>query len=90
MKTYQVTRKFQITIPKILARELGIRPGDSVVIEKAGGAVVVKKAAAQVRDYPELKETVEALARDMEKIHKYVRSAERAVAENLSRHIGSK
>ncbi len=87
MKHYQVTRKLQITVPKVLAKELRIRPGDAVVFEKAGGAILVKKAEMQVRDYDELKRTVEALAEDMERVGRHVRVAERALAANLSRHI---
>ncbi len=89
MKNYHVTRKLQITIPKVLARDLGIRPGDSVVFEKAGGAVLVKKAGAQLWKREELKEAVEALAQDMRKLQKHVKIAERSIAENLSRHIGA-
>ncbi len=89
MRNYHVTRKLQITIPKVLARELGIRPGDSVVFEKAGGAVLVKKAGGQARGYAELKDTVENLAKDMERLRKYVKIAERAIAENLSGYVRS-
>ena len=88
MKTYHVTRKLQITIPKVLAKELRIRPGDTVVLQKAGNAVLVKKPGKQVRD-AELERTVEAFARDMVKIGKYVKTAERAIAANLSRHVSS-
>lgn len=89
MKTYQVTRKFQVTIPKNLAKQLGIRPGDAVVFEEIGGAVVVKKTGAPTRDAAELKAAVKGLAVDMAKIRKHVRTAERALAANLSRHISS-
>ena len=87
MKNYQVTRKLQITIPKLLAKELGIRPGDAVVFEKAGGAVLVKKTGTQVRDYKELGDTIEAFAQDMTRIDKYVKVAERAISEDFSRHV---
>ena len=87
MKNYQVTRKLQITIPKLLAKELGIRPGDAVVFEKAGGAVLVKKTGTQVRDYKELGDIIEAFAQDMTRIGKYVKVAERAIAEDFSRHV---
>lgn len=87
MKNYQVTRKLQITIPKLLAKELGIRPGDAVVFEKAGGAVLVKKTGAQVRDLRELRDTVEGFAMDMAKIGKYVTVAERSISADLSRHL---
>ena len=87
MKNYQVTRKLQITIPKLLAKELGIRPGDAVVFEKAGGAVLIKKTGGQVRDFVELRDSVEAFARDMAKIGMYVNAAERSISADLSRHV---
>jgi hypothetical protein len=37
----------------------------------------------------ELEKTVEAFARDMEKVGKYTNTAERAIAANLSRHVRS-
>jgi AbrB family looped-hinge helix DNA binding protein len=89
MKTYRVTRKLQITIPKVLSKELRIRPGDTVVLQKAGNAVLVKKAGKQVKDDAELERAVEAFARDMVKVERYVKTAERAIAANLSRHVGS-
>jgi AbrB family looped-hinge helix DNA binding protein len=89
MKTYRVTRKLQITIPKVLSKELRIRPGDTVVLQKAGNAVLVKKTGKQVKDHAELERTVEAFARDMVKVEKYVKTAEGAIAANLSRHVGS-
>jgi len=90
MRNYQVTRKLQITIPKVLAKELRIRAGDAVVFEKAGNALLVKKAGTQIRDYTELKETVEALAEDMEKVGKHIEMVERSIGANLSGHIGPK
>ena len=89
MKTYRVTRKLQITIPKVLAKELLIRPGDTVVLQKAGNAVLVKKSGKQLSDHAKLERTVEAFARDMAKVGKYVNTAERAIAANLSRHVSS-
>jgi AbrB family looped-hinge helix DNA binding protein len=89
MKTYQVTRKLQITIPKIIAKELRIMPGDVVVFEKAGNAIMVKKSGTQVSNQMELEKAVSAFARDMEKIEKHVITAERAINANLSRHVGS-
>ena len=67
MKAYQVTRKLQVTIPKALAQELRIRPGDTVVFEKAGKAVLVKKPGSHLSSHAELEKTVEAFARDMKK-----------------------
>ena len=89
MKQYQVTRKLQITIPKPIAKELHIKPGDAVVFERTGRAVLVRKAAPRVRDLREMTDAVEALAQDMGRVGRYVRAAERSLGENLSRHIGS-
>jgi AbrB family looped-hinge helix DNA binding protein len=89
MRQYQVTRKLQITIPKPIAKELHIRPGDAVVFERAGSAVLVKKAAPRVGDLKDMANAVEALARDMRKVGRYIRAAERLLDENLSRHISS-
>jgi AbrB family looped-hinge helix DNA binding protein len=89
MRSYQVTRKLQVTIPKALAKELRIRPGDTVIFEKAGNAVLVKKPGRQVGDRAELEKTVKVFAKDMVRVGKYVTTAERAIAANLSRRIGS-
>ena len=89
MRQYVVTRKLQITIPKPLAKELHIRPGDAVTFEMAGRAVIVKRAALAVRDPAEMAEAVQALARDMRKVGRYVRAAESSLGANLSRHIDS-
>jgi len=89
MRTYLVTRKLQITIPKGLAKQLGIRPGDAVVFEEVGGAVVVKKAGTQVRDYIDIRETVQALAADMARVRKHIRLAGRHLAADLSGHVDS-
>jgi len=89
MKQYQVTRKLQITIPKPIAKELRIRPGDAVVFERTGRAVLVKKASARVDDVREMADAVEAFARDLRKVGVYMRSAERSLDENISRYVGS-
>lgn len=89
MKQYQVTRKLQITIPKPIAKELHIRPGDAVVFEKAGRAVLVKKASSRIDDVSDMANAVEALAKDMRRVGRYTIAAERSLDENLSRHVGS-
>ena len=89
MKQYQVTRKLQITIPKPIAEELHIRPGDAVVFERAGRAVLVKKASSRNDSVTDMARTVEALAKDMRKVGRFMRAAERSLDENLSRHVGS-
>jgi len=90
MRTYQVTRKMQITIPKKLAKKLSIEPGDAVVFDEVGGDVVVKKVGRTSKDYTELKRSIESFAQDIPKVRKYVKLAERSMVENLSRHIRSK
>ena len=60
-----------------------------MVLQKTGNAVLVKKAGKQVKDHAELERTVEAFARDMVKVEKFVKTGERAIAANLSRHVGS-
>lgn len=89
MKQYQVTRKLQITIPKPIAKELHIRPGDAVVFERTGRAVLVKKASRQIDDVKSMVEAVEALARDMRRVGRYMGEAERSLDEDLSRHLHS-
>jgi AbrB family looped-hinge helix DNA binding protein len=89
MRSYQVTRKLQVTIPKALAKEMRIRPGDTVIFEKAGNAVLVKKPGRHVRDHAELEKAVKLFAKDMVRVRKYVTTAERAITANLSRRIGS-
>jgi AbrB family looped-hinge helix DNA binding protein len=44
--TSKVTSKLQVTIPKVIADRYGIRPGDEIVWEPAGGAVRVRPAKA--------------------------------------------
>lgn len=89
MRQYQVTRKLQVTIPKPIAKQLHIKPGDAVVFEKAGRAVLVKKAGSRISDLKDMADAVEALARDMRKVGRHIGAAERSLDENLSRHIGS-
>lgn len=60
-----------------------------MILQKAGNAVLVKKSGRQVEDQEELERTVETFGRDMVKVEKYAKTAERAIAANLSRHIGS-
>ena len=66
-----------------------IRPCDAVVFERTGRAVLVRKASPQVGDLADMVEAVEALARDMKRVGKYMRAAERSIDESLSRHIRS-
>lgn len=86
VQTYQVTRKRQVTIPKSLAERLDIKPGDSVVFEDTTGGVVLRKVE-RAFDQRRLEEVAEALAKDMRKVGPYVRVAERAAIESLSRRV---
>lgn len=46
----RVTSKYQVSIPKALADKVGIRPGDDLTWEEAGGALRVRLGKApQVR-----------------------------------------
>lgn len=89
MRQYQVTRKLQITLPKPIARELKIKPGDAVVFERAGKAVLVKKASPRTDDTQRMADAVRAFAQDMRKVERYVKLAERSLNENLSRHVSA-
>jgi len=44
----KVTRKGQFTIPIEFRRELGINEGDSVAVEKAGDALILRRAGSVV------------------------------------------
>jgi AbrB family looped-hinge helix DNA binding protein len=87
MKQYQVTRKLQVTIPKKLADKTGIRPGDSVVFEEAGGAITLRKAGQVGVDRHNLIAAIEGLAGDMDRVGPKVKEAEGGLAEGLSRHL---
>jgi hypothetical protein len=63
--------------------------GRYMILQKAGNAVLVKKPGKQLKDHAELERPVEAFAKDMVKVGKYVKTAERGIAANLSRHVSS-
>lgn len=87
MRQYQVTRKLQVTIPKKLAEKTGIRAGDSVVFEEAGGAITLRRAGRPEVDRERLLSAIDALASDMERVGPKVRGSEGALVEGLSRHV---
>lgn len=87
MKQYQVTRKLQVTIPKKLADKTGIRPGDSVIFEEAGGAITLRKVGRVRVDRRDLISAIEGLAGDMDKVGPKVKEAEVGLVEGLSRHL---
>lgn len=47
----RVTSKFQATIPLVVRRKLGLKPGDAVVFEIEDDAVTVRRATAIDREY---------------------------------------
>jgi AbrB family looped-hinge helix DNA binding protein len=87
MKRYQVTKKLQVTIPKKLADKTGIRPGDSVVFEESGEAITLRRAGRAEVNPAALRLVIEDMARDMERVGPRAKEAERALNENLSRHL---
>ncbi len=40
----RVTSKLQVTVPKVLAEQFGIRPGDEIEWQAAGGAIRIVRA----------------------------------------------
>ena len=42
MELVKVTRKYQVTIPKSVREELGIRVGDSLIVRVEGGRIVLE------------------------------------------------
>ncbi len=79
-----------MTIPKKLAKRLSIGPGDAVVFDEVGGAVVVKKVGRTSKDFTELRRVVELFSEDIARVRKYVKFAERLMVENISGHVRSK
>jgi AbrB family looped-hinge helix DNA binding protein len=57
----KVTSKLQVTVPKIIAEQYGIRPGDDIEWIPAGDAVRVRKAAPQAQN-----RAANAIARQLE------------------------
>ena len=89
MKVYQITKKFQVTIPKRLAEKAGIKPGDAVVFEETGGAITLKKVRAAKEKSGELRLVIEEFAKDVAEIKPHIKKAESALIENLSRHVSA-
>ncbi len=87
VRTYQVTRKRQVTIPTELARKMGVRPGDSVVFEESEGRIVLRKVTLEADKPEELKAIVEDFARDVAEVKQYIEEAGEGLIENLSRYI---
>ena len=89
MKPYQVTRKRQVTIPKRIADNLNIKPGDSVVFEESGDTVTIKKVSGAQPSPEEVQFAIEEFARDVKKIKPRIKEAESALIEDLSGHLTS-
>jgi len=87
MRTYQVTRKFQVTIPKKIAERVGIRPGDSVIFEEGEDGILIKKIGQMDEDAEELISVIRDFATDVVRVRRHVRKAGEALNENLSRNI---
>ncbi len=47
----KLTSKFQATVPLIVRRKLGLKPGDAVVFEVERDAITVRRATALDREY---------------------------------------
>ncbi|MHB1867436.1 MAG: AbrB/MazE/SpoVT family DNA-binding domain-containing protein [Nitrososphaerales archaeon] len=90
MKYYQVTRKRQVTIPKILADKKGIKPGDSVFFEETQDAILLKRQRESSGvDEQALRKIIQRFAEDVPSIRKHLKRSEHALNENLSRNVRS-
>jgi AbrB family looped-hinge helix DNA binding protein len=87
MRSYQVTRKFQVTIPKKMAQKAGIKPGDSVLFEEGEDGIFIKKIREASEKPEELISVIEDFAKDVARVRKRVRQAGEALIEDLSRNI---
>ncbi len=52
MITSKLTTKAQTTLPRAVRAALGVKPGDDVVYEIAGGVVTLRRAATEAVDDP--------------------------------------
>ncbi len=87
MRTYQVTRKFQVTIPKKIAQRAGIKPGDAVVFEEGEDGIFIKKIRAMKEKPDELISVIEEFATDVARVRTRIKEAGEALIEDLSRNI---
>jgi AbrB family looped-hinge helix DNA binding protein len=44
----KLTQKSQVTIPKEIRKELGLKPGDEVIFEEKNGMVLLRKKKKQI------------------------------------------
>lgn len=84
MRTYQVTRKFQVTIPKKIAQRAGIKPGDSVVFEEGEDGIFIKKISAIKEKPEELISVIEEFATDVARVRARIKEAGAALIEDLT------
>jgi len=87
MRAYQVTRKFQVTIPKKIAQRAGIKPGDSVVFEEGEDGIFIKKIRTMKEKPDELVSVIEEFATDIARVRTRIKEAGEALIEDLSRNI---
>ncbi len=87
MRAYQVTRKFQVTIPKKIAQRAGIKPGDSVIFEEGEDGILIKKIRAMKEKPEELISVIEEFATDVAQVRTRIKEAGVALIEDLSRNI---
>jgi len=87
MRSYQVTRKFQVTIPKKIAEKVGIKPGDSVLFEEQQDGIFIKKIRAMKEKPDELISVIEEFATDVARVRTRIKESGEALIEDLSRNI---
>ncbi len=63
----RVTSKLQVTIPKVIATEQGIRPGDDLTWETAGDSIRVFKLGARQRSGDSLQTRLDLFDRATER-----------------------
>lgn len=90
MRTYQVTRKFQVTIPKKIAEKVEIKPGDSVVFEELKDGIFIRKIGETKEKPEELISVIEDFTADVARVRRHIRKARGALIEDLSRNIPAK
>ncbi len=78
-----------MTIPKRIADNLNIKPGDLVVFEESGDTVTIKKVSGAQPSPEEVRLAIEEFAKDMKKIKPRIKEAESTLIEDLSRHLTS-
>jgi bifunctional DNA-binding transcriptional regulator/antitoxin component of YhaV-PrlF toxin-antitoxin module len=70
----KVTSKLQVTLPKVLAKQYGIRPGDDILWVASGDAIRVVPARAAARN-DSLTERLELFDRATERLRRRYKRA---------------